>query len=129
MARFCDQFVHSVQKGASYEAPFAIRCGSRSEERRVGKECRYWRDWSSDVCSSDLMRAAMTGCSKNVITNVSTGLTDSDIDRYSYNCTFCTSISIAWPVFAINLYTAYKRGLHMKPPLLSGVARDRKSVV
>src|SRR5947209_8728021 len=28
--------------------------GSRSEERRVGKECRYWRDWSSDVCSSDL---------------------------------------------------------------------------
>src|SRR5688572_1443073 len=25
-------------------------CGSRSEERRVGKE----RDWSSDVCSSDL---------------------------------------------------------------------------
>src|SRR5947209_1922024 len=27
---------------------------SRSEERRVGKEWRYWRDWSSDVCSSDL---------------------------------------------------------------------------
>src|SRR3712207_6025505 len=27
---------------------------SRTEERRVGKECRYWRDWSSDVCSSDL---------------------------------------------------------------------------
>src|SRR5947209_1017885 len=42
---------------------------ARSEERRVGKECRYlcvldfssrrrhtryWRDWSSDVCSSDL---------------------------------------------------------------------------
>src|ERR1035437_7570796 len=26
----------------------------RSEERRVGKECRYWRDCSSDVCSSDL---------------------------------------------------------------------------
>src|SRR5947209_4288556 len=44
-------------------------CDDRSEERRVGKECRsrrsqerssrrrhtrYWRDWSSDVCSSDL---------------------------------------------------------------------------
>src|SRR5438445_249539 len=28
---------------------------ARSEERRVGKECRYWRDWSSDVCSSDLL--------------------------------------------------------------------------
>src|SRR5690606_1577453 len=26
----------------------------RSEERRVGKECRFSRDWSSDVCSSDL---------------------------------------------------------------------------
>src|SRR3712207_750257 len=26
----------------------------RSEERRVGEEWRYWRDWSSDVCSSDL---------------------------------------------------------------------------
>src|SRR6185503_8250763 len=29
----------------------------RSEERRVGKECRCSRDWSSDVCSSDLVRA------------------------------------------------------------------------
>src|SRR5215204_4112147 len=30
-------------------------CGAtRSEERRVGKECRSRCDWSSDVCSSDL---------------------------------------------------------------------------
>src|SRR5882672_1221000 len=29
---------------------------SRSEERRVGKECRSRCDWSSDVCSSDLPR-------------------------------------------------------------------------
>src|SRR5476649_101545 len=29
---------------------------SRSEERRVGKECRSRCDWSSDVCSSDLLR-------------------------------------------------------------------------
>src|SRR6202049_4560021 len=28
---------------------------SRSEERRVGKECRSQCDWSSDVCSSDLI--------------------------------------------------------------------------
>src|SRR5476649_1375318 len=28
--------------------------GVRSEERRVGKECRSRCDWSSDVCSSDL---------------------------------------------------------------------------
>src|SRR6476646_1930355 len=27
----------------------------RSEERRVGKECRSRCDWSSDVCSSDLV--------------------------------------------------------------------------
>src|SRR5882672_1527446 len=27
---------------------------NRSEERRVGKECRSLCDWSSDVCSSDL---------------------------------------------------------------------------
>src|SRR5215204_2529457 len=31
---------------------------SRSEERRVGKECRSRCDWSSDVCSSDLDRPA-----------------------------------------------------------------------
>src|SRR6476646_8277650 len=29
----------------------------RSEERRVGKECRSRCDWSSDVCSSDLDEA------------------------------------------------------------------------
>src|SRR5476649_1252677 len=29
--------------------------GYRSEERRVGKECRSLCDWSSDVCSSDLV--------------------------------------------------------------------------
>src|SRR5262252_2258665 len=29
--------------------------GTRSEERRVGKECRSLCDWSSDVCSSDLV--------------------------------------------------------------------------
>src|SRR5688572_4803496 len=30
----------------------------RSEERRVGKECRFDCDWSSDVCSSDLLAVA-----------------------------------------------------------------------
>src|SRR5476649_843709 len=30
----------------------------RSEERRVGKECRSRCDWSSDVCSSDLWGVA-----------------------------------------------------------------------
>src|SRR5215204_3100242 len=32
---------------------------SRSEERRVGKECRSRCDWSSDVCSSDLLFRAI----------------------------------------------------------------------
>src|SRR3712207_694355 len=39
----------AVSGGAAEEAR-----EERSEERRVGKEGRYWRDWSSDVCSSDL---------------------------------------------------------------------------
>src|SRR5476649_764555 len=33
-----------------------IRDMVRSEERRVGKECRSLCDWSSDVCSSDLAK-------------------------------------------------------------------------
>src|SRR5476649_1510920 len=32
---------------------------NRSEERRVGKECRSLCDWSSDVCSSDLVVGAL----------------------------------------------------------------------
>src|SRR3712207_16264 len=30
------------------------RGGDRAGGRRGGEEGRYWRDWSSDVCSSDL---------------------------------------------------------------------------
>src|SRR3712207_4091367 len=40
---------------------------SRSEERRVGKECRSWRDWSSDVCSSDLMSVPSAGNAANAL--------------------------------------------------------------
>src|SRR5262252_8521323 len=44
----------------SCATPDMIACSilgpSRSEERRVGKECRSLCDWSSDVCSSDLRR-------------------------------------------------------------------------
>src|SRR5476651_782151 len=42
-----------LQKGVSVDM-------ARSEERRVGKERRYWRDWSSDVCSSDLSEINVT---------------------------------------------------------------------
>src|SRR5476649_1032885 len=38
----------------SAERMTALAVGLRSEERRVGKECRSRCDWSSDVCSSDL---------------------------------------------------------------------------
>src|SRR5579875_3644282 len=34
---------------------------ARSEERRVGKECRSLCDWSSDVCSSDLNHEVQFG--------------------------------------------------------------------
>src|SRR5579875_2376421 len=33
---------------------------NRSEERRVGKECRSLCDWSSDVCSSDLVTTVVS---------------------------------------------------------------------
>src|SRR3712207_3014955 len=35
--------------------------GGRSEERRGGEGGRYWRDWSSDVCSSDLRASSGRG--------------------------------------------------------------------
>src|ERR1035441_10291641 len=51
----------------------SIHIAPRSEERRVGKECRRTMgrrhtrclsDWSSDVCSSDLFAAAQPGLSR-----------------------------------------------------------------
>src|SRR6266540_3647635 len=45
---------------------------SRSEERRVGKECRSRCDWSSDVCSSDLVQAAITAAGKSLPQAMST---------------------------------------------------------
>src|SRR5476649_890211 len=41
---------NGVGSGNALNAKLALR----SEERRVGKECRSLCDWSSDVCSSDL---------------------------------------------------------------------------
>src|SRR3712207_8018604 len=29
------------------------------------RHTRYWRDWSSDVCSSDLPRDSVTGCARS----------------------------------------------------------------
>src|SRR5882672_11065401 len=46
-----------VKSQARRLVPGCQRCrrdSARSEERRVGKECRSLCDWSSDVCSSDL---------------------------------------------------------------------------
>src|SRR5260221_239775 len=50
--------VHARQARAR-RAAAGGRAG-RSEERRVGKECRSRCDWSSDVCSSDLTTFAAT---------------------------------------------------------------------
>src|SRR5690554_3394764 len=56
-------FAHN-QKGLSLLgwllalALVAFLASTRSEERRVGKEWRCGRDWSSDVCSSDLQPPA-----------------------------------------------------------------------
>src|SRR5476649_562551 len=44
-----------LRKVVTLAATLAAEYGQpRSEERRVGKECRSLCDWSSDVCSSDL---------------------------------------------------------------------------
>src|SRR5882672_11128525 len=48
-----------VEKVVRISAPYKFvskEFRQRSEERRVGKECRSRCDWSSDVCSSDLRR-------------------------------------------------------------------------
>src|SRR5690625_4781041 len=59
----------------------------RSEERRVGKECRItrWpRDWSSDVCSSDLGESERLIITPYVNSNISDDLFDHVIN-YSKN--------------------------------------------
>src|SRR5215204_4119224 len=50
-ARYC---VTSGSRSLTEQRSRLARGTSRSEERRVGKECRSRCDWSSDVCSSDL---------------------------------------------------------------------------
>src|SRR5437868_1319032 len=42
------------EKGVAFKGKIVEATLIRSEERRVGKEWRSKRDWSSDVCSSDL---------------------------------------------------------------------------
>src|SRR5260221_621916 len=43
-----------MAQGQTSPAVLTAAMLARSEERRVGKECRSRCDWSSDVCSSDL---------------------------------------------------------------------------
>src|SRR5579875_2783027 len=45
----------------------------RSEERRVGKECRSLCDWSSDVCSSDLYPGFEVGYEGTIVSSVDDG--------------------------------------------------------
>src|ERR1035437_5743782 len=49
------QAIHSMEhRQWHWRTPTVVIVVLRSEERRVGKECRCRCDWSSDVCSSDL---------------------------------------------------------------------------
>src|SRR5260221_603091 len=52
----CDPYRYVRRRAREWYALGAHRTRRilRSEERRVGKECRSLCDWSSDVCSSDL---------------------------------------------------------------------------
>src|SRR4029453_7857941 len=56
---FAQRFVRESRVAGSLSHPNIVTVHDyfehdRSEERRVGKECRSRCDWSSDVCSSDL---------------------------------------------------------------------------
>src|SRR5882672_1123555 len=50
---------------------------ARSEERRVGKECRSRCDWSSDVCSSDLVLRLALGADEQDAAAFGGGVADS----------------------------------------------------
>src|SRR5476649_2896229 len=52
----------STLVGEALRANAADVLKARSEERRVGKECRSLCDWSSDVCSSDLRHSRPGSC-------------------------------------------------------------------
>src|SRR5438034_628977 len=67
----------------------------RSEERRVGKESRSLCDWSSDVCSSDLVRRrapARSGCSRACTrSTASAGCSPASISATAPSCSSWTS--------------------------------------
>src|SRR5882672_6279004 len=82
-------------RGASFSSSSATSPILRSEERRVGKECRSLCDWSSDVCSSDLharlvdviddklLAGTMSAHTRSVILEQLSDITDPEIGRAS----------------------------------------------
>src|SRR5882672_3232408 len=58
--------------------------GFRSEERRVGKECRSRCDWSSDVCSSDLDRRNAGGADAHKRIENRVALVREQLDQLSH---------------------------------------------
>src|SRR5882672_10543792 len=66
--------LHPILQRARRRCPFFQR-RRRSEERRVGKECRSLCDWSSDVCSSDLSDASTWPASSSPLLWASTSNT------------------------------------------------------
>src|ERR1035437_5025385 len=57
---------HQIRSGPSWRgalvgALVVVAVGLSWGERGGGKEWRYWCDWSSNVCSSDLVSICRTG--------------------------------------------------------------------
>src|SRR5215204_147152 len=59
--------IRSSRSSSVASLPLPRRTPARSEERRVGKECRSLCDWSSDVCSSDLAVAGDPGMDEQLV--------------------------------------------------------------
>src|SRR3712207_5332119 len=102
---------------------------ARSEERRVGKEWRYWRDWSSDVCSSDLGAISTELSTSTAIRSISCSLPSATWMRPSGSSARCWRSSPCWrPTGSARMRLA-PIGQPSRPPGKPVFWRDRKSVV
>ena len=95
--------------------------GIRSEERRVGKECRYKQktayvlslcDWSSDVCSSDLSLDSFSTLSVThiIVHQISNGI--------SYLCTFTHAVPTVFHTCCPHCLAFLSMAFHLKIPIV-----------
>src|SRR5690554_6346517 len=76
------ELLHHVNGDQNVEKYVQASEKGRSEERRVGKECRYTRcgrDWSSDVCSSDLSLTKSMFTDNDELASLVAELVDADM--------------------------------------------------